>query len=128
MLKLVATRAVAIIPLLFLVSIIAFGLNQVNPVDPAELLLGSAEATQEQIDAAREQLGLDEPIVQRYLDWLGGALQGDLGNDLYTQEPVTDAIRSRAPVTLAMMAGALLVALIIGLVCGILSALPSQSR
>lgn len=123
MLKLVATRVLAIIPLLFLVSVIAFGLNQVNPVDPAELLLGSAEATQEQIDAARAQLGLDQPVVQRYFDWLGGVLQGDLGNDLYTQEPVTDAIRTRAPVTLAMMAGALFVSLVIGLVCGILSAL-----
>jgi peptide/nickel transport system permease protein len=123
MLKLLAIRAVAIIPLLFLVSVIAFGLNQVNPVDPAELLLGSAEATQEQVDAARAELGLDEPVVQRYLDWLGAALQGDLGNDIYTQEPVTSAIRSRAPITLAMMAGALFVSLVVGLVCGILSAL-----
>jgi peptide/nickel transport system permease protein len=122
-LKLLAVRAVAIVPLLFLVSVVAFGLNQVNPVDPAELLLGSAEASQEQVDAAREQLGLNEPVVQRYLDWLGAAVHGDLGTDVYTQEPVTSAIRTRAPVTLAMMAGALTVSLVVGLVCGILSAL-----
>jgi peptide/nickel transport system permease protein len=114
---------VAIIPLLFLLSIVAFGLSQVNPVDPAELLLGSQEASQEQIDAIREQLGLNDPVVPRYLDWLGGAVQGDLGKDVYTQEPVTSAIRDRAPITLAMMAGALTVSLSVGLFCGILSAL-----
>lgn len=123
MLKLLAVRAVAIVPLLLLVSVIAFGLNQVNPVDPAELLLGSQEATQAQIDAKRQELGLDKPIVPRYVDWLGRAVRGDLGNDVYTQEPITSAIRSRAPVTLALMAGALLVSLTIGLVCGVLGAL-----
>jgi peptide/nickel transport system permease protein len=123
MVKLLALRLLAVIPMLFIVSVVAFGLNQVNPVDPAELLLGSQEATQEQVDAAREQLGLNEPVVQRYFDWLRGAVRGDLGNDVYTQEPVTSAIRARAPVTLAMMAGALTVSLVVGLVCGILSAL-----
>jgi peptide/nickel transport system permease protein len=123
MLKLLAVRAVAIVPLLFLVSVVAFGLNQVNPVDPAELLLGSQEATQSQVDAMRAELGLDEPIVQRYFNWLGAALQGDLGNDVYTREPITSAIRTRAPITLALMAGALTVSLTVGLTCGILSAL-----
>jgi peptide/nickel transport system permease protein len=122
-LKLLAVRVAAIIPLLFLLSIVAFGLSQVNPVDPAELLLGSQEASQEQIDAVREQLGLNEPLLQRYLDWLSGAVRGDLGNDVYTQEPVTSAISDRAWITLAMMAGALTVSLAVGLTCGILSAL-----
>jgi peptide/nickel transport system permease protein len=122
-LKLLAIRAVAIIPLLLIVSFIAFGLNQINPVDPAELLLGSQEASQEQIDAVREQLGLNDPFLVRYVDWLGNALRGDLGNDVYTQEPITSAIRTRAPITLAMMLGALVVALAVGLTCGILSAM-----
>jgi peptide/nickel transport system permease protein len=122
-LKLLGIRVVAIIPLLFLLSIVAFGLSQVNPVDPAELLLGSQEASQEQIDAVREQLGLNDPVIPRYLDWLGGAVQGDLGKDVYTQEPVTSAIRDRAPITVAMMAGSLFVSLTVGLPCGILRAL-----
>lgn len=123
MLKLLAIRAVAIIPLLLILSFVAFGLNQVNPVDPAELLLGSQEATQSQIDAVREELGLNKPLVARYFDWLGNAVQGDLGRDVYTREPVTSAIRTRAPITLAMMLGALTVSLAVGLTCGIWSAM-----
>jgi peptide/nickel transport system permease protein len=122
-LKLLAIRVVAIVPLLLILSFVTFGLNQVNPVDPAELLLGSQEATQEQIDAVREQLGLNDPLIVRYVDWLGDAVQGDLGRDVYTQEPVTSAIRTRAPITLAMMLGALTVSLTVGLTCGILSAM-----
>jgi peptide/nickel transport system permease protein len=122
-LKLLAIRAVAIIPLLLILSFVTFALNQVNPVDPAELLLGSQEASQSQIDAMREQLGLNDPLVVRYVDWLGGAVQADLGRDVYTQEPVTSAIRTRAPITLAMMFGALAVSLTVGLTCGILSAM-----
>ena len=94
MLKLLAIRAVAIIPLLLIVSFIAFGLNQINPVDPAELLLGSQEATQEQIDAVREQLGLNDPFLVRYFDWLGGASRATWAT---TSTPRSRSRRPSAP-------------------------------
>ena len=79
--------------------------------DPAAVLAGE-EASPEQIEALRVELGLDKGPVERYLDWLGNALHGDLGRSLRTGEPVSDTIKQRLPVTLELVVVAQMLALL----------------
>lgn len=122
MLKLIVTRVAVIIPTLFFVVSIAFFLSQASSVDPADFIAGG-QATQEQVDEVRRELGLDEPVIQRYGAWLGAAVTGDLGESVYTGVPVTDTLKSRLPVTLSLTFGALLIALIVGVPTGVYAAL-----
>jgi peptide/nickel transport system permease protein len=114
-------RLLAAVPIMIVVSFLAFVLLAMNPVDPAEQLLGPT-ATAAQVDAKREELGLDRPIVERYADWLGDAITGDLGRSIYTSTPVVGAISDRIGVTLSLTLGGLAFALAIGLPAGIWSA------
>ncbi len=114
-------RLLAVLPIMVVVSFLAFVALSLNDVDPAEQLLGPTAPT-EQVAAKRAELGLDRPVVARYADWLGDALTGDLGESLYTTTPVVTSIGDRAGVTLSLMVGGVFVALIIGLPAGIWSA------
>ncbi|WP_307849601.1 ABC transporter permease [Qaidamihabitans albus] len=96
--RLIARRLVAAVPIVLGVSILTFIVLSLIPGDAAQLLLGP-EATPEQIAAMHRQMGLDQPPVQRYLGWLGGALTGDLGNSLVSGQPVTGELGSRLAVT-----------------------------
>jgi peptide/nickel transport system permease protein len=90
------------------------------------VVLGVA-ASEENVEALRERLGLNEPIWRQYLTWLGGLLRGDLGDSLVTGQPVTDQILQRLPATLTLAAAGLLVGLLIGLPAGLASALKPHS-
>jgi peptide/nickel transport system permease protein len=79
-------------------------------------------ATQENINRVREQLGLNKPLYQQYLTFLGNALRGDLGRSVLRQEPVTQEIIRRFPATIELALSAMLVALIVGIPAGIISA------
>jgi peptide/nickel transport system permease protein len=109
------------------VTFLTFVLLAMNPVDPAEELLGPT-ATTEQVEAKRDELGLDRPIVVRYASWLGDAVTGDLGSSMYTSTPVTTLIGDRIGVTLSLTLGGLAFALAIGLPAGIWSALRAGRR
>ena len=126
MLKFVARRLLATIPLLFFVSLVVFALVHALPGDPAVLFLGE-EATPETLARFRERLGFHRPLVVQYVEWLGRAARGDLGRSLRTNQPVTDAIVQRLPVTLELMAAALLVSLAVAVPLGILSAVKRNS-
>lgn len=126
MLKFVARRLLATIPLLFFVSLVVFALVHALPGDPAVLFLGE-EATPETLAKFRERLGFHRPLVVQYVEWLGRAVRGDLGRSLRTNQPVTDAIVQRLPVTLELMAAALLVSLAVAVPLGILSAVKRNS-
>src|SRR5690606_4912213 len=78
--------------------------------------------TVQQIERTRERLGLDQPMLRQYGDWVGDVVQGDLGQSLFTNRSVTSAIGDRIPVTLLLTAAALVVALLIGIPAGILGA------
>lgn len=123
MLQLFARRVVISLPILVLVSLVVFLMLHVTPGDPAREVAGGMEATQEQVDAARERLGLDEPIVTQYASWVGGMLTGDLGTSFLNSQSVTSAIWSRLPITLSLTVGAMFVALVIAVPAGILAAL-----
>lgn len=114
-------RIGAMVPILVLVTIIVFSLVLVIPGDPALTLLGEF-ATEEQLVDARERLGLNEPLLVQYWDWLSGVLQGDLGTSLFGSRSVGGAIAERFPATLSLTLLALAVSLVIAVPAGIWSA------
>ncbi len=119
-------RLRATVPLLFFVSLVVFALVHALPGDPAVLFLGE-EADAETLARFRARLGFDRPLVVQYGEWLGRALQGDLGRSLRTNQPVTEAILQRLPVTLELLGGALVVSLGIAIPLGIISAVNRNS-
>ncbi len=122
MLSLIVRRVASLIPLLFIVSIVIWGLLLLIPGDPALSLVGET-ATQEQIEAGRENLGLNDPILVRYWRWVTGAVQGDLGTSLFSSYRVTDAVMDRLPVTLSLVGTAFLLSTLIGIPAGIFAAM-----
>lgn len=122
MIRLIGKRLLAVIPVMLIVSVLSFALVALVPGDPAATLAGQS-ATTEQVEAIRVQLGLDQPVLVRYVEWLGHVVTGDLGNSLFTRQPVLTAIGERMPVTLSLAVGALLVALVLGLPAGLYAAL-----
>ena len=126
MFQLIIRRILIMIPVLFLVSLMVFSMVLLVPGDPAVTLAGE-NATQEQIDATRTRLGLDDPVIEQYWRWVSNAVQGDLGTSLFSSQEVTDAITQRMPATLSLAFGAIVVSLLIGLPAGVLSAIVQGS-
>ena len=121
MIRMVARRLLALVPLTFLVTLVVWGLVLIIPGDQAVAIAGDS-ATPEQVDAIRADLGLDDPIPVRYGRWLGAAVQGDLGTSLYTSYSVTDALTDRLPVTLSLVFVSFLLAAVAGTAIGVLAA------
>lgn len=121
MLQLILRRLLIMIPVIFIVSLMVFGMVYLTPGDPAVTLAGE-NATEEQIEATRERLGLNDPLLEQYGRWVGNAVQGDLGASLYSSQRVTDAITQRFPTTVSIALGAIVVALLIGLPLGVMAA------
>ena len=111
---------------IFGITFVVFMIIQLVPGDPARVVLGVA-ASEENVAALRERLGLNRPIWEQYGSWLGGLVQGDLGNSLVTGQPVREQIFQRLPATLLLAGAGLIVGLLIGLPAGILSALKPHS-
>ncbi|MBU2645259.1 ABC transporter permease [bacterium] len=126
MLRLIGQRLIALIPLLFIVSILTFSFTSIMPGDPVDLVLGD-DASEEQIQLVRERMGLNVPIVQRYFIWLGKAVQGDFGNSFFYSVKVMDNIKERLPVTISLAAVSAAIALFVGLGAGIAAALRPRS-
>jgi peptide/nickel transport system permease protein len=126
MLRLVIQRLLALIPLLFIVSVLTFSFTSLLPADPADLIVGE-QGTPEQYKEVRERLGLNQPIVTRYLHWVDRALHGDLGTSFFNSVRVTDAVTQRLPVTASLTAVSALIAIIVGLAAGIAAALRPRS-
>lgn len=119
-------RLLTTIVVVFGITFVVFMIIQLVPGDPARVVLGVA-ASEENVAALRERLGLNQPVWVQYGDWLSGLFQGDLGNSLVTGQPVTEQILQRLPATLMLAAAGLLVGLLIGLPAGIISALKPHS-
>lgn len=122
MLRVVLTRILLVVPLIIVVSTVAFFLGALSPIDPADSILGP-DPTQAQVDAVHAQLGLDRPVTTQFFEWAGGAVTGDLGASLFSHEPVTDLLARALPVTLSLTLGGLVISLLLGLPVGIFSAL-----
>ncbi len=119
-------RVVTIIPTLFFVSILIFGLQQLLPGDPA-LILAGEDHDPTVIAHLRETMHLDKPLPVRYLYWAGGVLKGDLGESVRIQQPVLALIMAKLPVTLELAALAIVIALTVGITAGIVSAVAKDS-
>src|SRR5215468_2150210 len=126
MLQLIGRRLLAMVRLLLAVSVVVFSFIHLLPGEPAVLFLGE-EATPENLARFRAKLGFDRPLVVQYSEWLGHALQGDLGRSIRTNQPVTQAIVERLPVTLRLIGCAMLVSLCIAVPLGVISAVKRNS-
>ena len=111
---------------LLVISIIIFGAVSLLPGDPAQAVLGQG-ATEENLAAMRKQMGLDVPAPMRYLEWLSGAVIGDFGNSLITNEPVTGTIAPRFANTLFLACYAAVIAVPIAILLGVIVALFRES-
>lgn len=121
MISFILRRLVALIPVLILVLVIVFSLVRLIPGDPAVTLLGPG-ATNQQIEALRQQMRLDEPVVMQFLNYVAGLFQGDFGTSLKSGQPVLDQILLRLPATLELSICATVVAILFGIPIGVLSA------
>lgn len=110
-----------LIPVLVGISIFVFLLMYFTPGDPALLMLGEG-APAHQLEALRESMGLNEPVHIQYLNWLKGAVQGNLGRSLRSKKLVTTEILDRLPATSQLALAAVSFAIIVGVPVGILSA------
>jgi peptide/nickel transport system permease protein len=119
--RFVLRRLLASVPVLFLVSLITFGLLWLVPGDPASMFLDTS-ATQEALERVRRELGLDRPFLQRMGEWYLRLLQGDLGTSLLLNRSVTSAIFERLPVTLSLTALSFGLAVLLGVLAGLLAA------
>ena len=123
MLSFLPKRLLQLVPTLFLVSVLIFGLQQLLPGDPALVMAG-----EEKDPAVTEQIrARDQPLPMQYLHWIGGVLRGDLGESMRIQQPVADLIVEKLPVTLQLATMAMAFALLIGLPAGVLSAVRKGS-
>jgi peptide/nickel transport system permease protein len=111
---------------LFLVSVVIFSLIHLTPGDPVQAMLG-VEASQEDIQRVRRELGLDQPLYVQYATWLGRVVRGDLGHSIRTHQPVMEAIVQRLPVTVEISLVAMTVALLISIPAGTVSAVRRNS-
>lgn len=117
----IVKRLLHIIPVLLIVSILVFMMLHLIPGDPVVNVLGLG-ASKASIEATRVQLGLDKPLYVQYFIFLKNALKGDFGVSIRTKTPVRDAIIARYPYTLRLAVGGTIVAALLGVVIGIISA------
>lgn len=120
MLRYAGKRLLAAIPLLFVVPLLVFLLIDLAPGDPAVILAGD-EPTPERIEAIRQQMGLDDPVWERYGRWVAGVLRGDLGTSLLSDQTVVDMLLRRMNVTVSLVTFAMAVAVVIGVLVAILA-------
>ena len=126
MLGYLAWRSLHSLLLLWLVTVVVFGLLHLTPGDPASIMLGE-QATPEQIRDLRHALGLDEPLVTQYAWFLAHAVRGDFGASIRAQRPALEVVLERLPATLLLTAGAFTFALCVGLPIGVISAVKRLS-
>lgn len=126
MIGLIIQRFFQLILLLFGVSVLVFLSMHIAPGDPATVI-GGPTATEADLEAIRKNLGLDRPIPVQYFDYIVGVLQGDLGYSYQTNQSVSDAIITRFPNTFKLAVASTIVAVIIGVTAGIISAIRQNS-
>ncbi|UFX43300.1 ABC transporter permease [Bradyrhizobium sp. 41S5] len=121
MLNFLAKRLVQLVPTLFFVSLLIFSLQHLLPGDPA-LVMAGEERDPAVIEQIRQQYHLDQPIPVQYAYWVKGVLMGDLGESLRNKMPVSSLIAQKLPVTMQIAGMAIVVAFLIGIPAGIISA------
>ncbi len=126
MLTLLAKRLLSAIPLLLFLSFFVYLLVDLMPGDAAANLAGD-NASPADIAALREQLGLDRPLLVRYIEWLGSIFTGDFGTSLYSSQSVTQILTERMPITLSLALVTMVIVILVGLPLGIIAAMRANS-
>jgi peptide/nickel transport system permease protein len=121
MLRFLASRLLATIPVLLVVAVVVFLLLRLTPGDPAAVIAGDI-ATTEQIEQIRSNLGLDKPIVVQFGIWFGKVLRGDLGESFFFKMSVAELIAQRIEPTLALAASTIVLAVLVAVPLGVLAA------
>ncbi|THG29397.1 ABC transporter permease [Naasia lichenicola] len=121
MLRFILRRLLAGVILLLVVSSVAYLLLYLGAGDIGRQILG-VTATQEAVDAKNTALGLDQPLIPRFLGWLGAAFTGNFGTSWFTSQPVVAAITSRLAVTLSLVIGTTIITAVVGTALGVWAA------
>jgi len=119
-------RLFQIIPVLIGVSLIVFLIMQMVPGDPAALVAGEG-ATNEQVEAIRHDLGLDQPLYVQYFQYVGDVVKGDFGESIRTSRPVLDEILARLPITIELAFWSIVITIVLGILAGIIAATKQNS-
>ncbi|MGD9861715.1 MAG: ABC transporter permease [Pseudodonghicola sp.] len=117
----IARRILSTIPVVLFVMVFVFSLLYLAPGDPAAILAGD-QATQEDIENIRRELGLDRSFPVRFAEWSAGIVQGDFGRSIFTREPVSKMILTRVEPTVSLMIVTLVIALVIAIPMGVAAA------
>lgn len=115
-------RIAQLVPVLLGVSVIVFVMMTLTPGDPVEIMLADQQATPEQVQAMRHDMGLDRPPLERFLVFLGNATTGNFGLSFFHRRPVIDVIAERLPATVELTLAALLIAIAISIPLGVVAA------
>jgi peptide/nickel transport system permease protein len=126
MTRYIVRRLVFMVPVAFLVTVIAFALLRLAPGDPV-LVFAGEERDPETLNQIRRSLGLDQPLPVQYVAWIGHAAQGDFGRSIRTRQRVSEAIVERIPATLELSGAALVLSVTVSMVIGTLSAVKRNS-
>lgn len=126
MLSFIISRLLSMLIVVFGVMVLVFLLIHLVPGDPLQAMLGETATPTDQA-ALRQALGLDKPLWQQWQAYMFGLLQGDLGQSLYSKEPISEMLWQRIPATLQLALGGLLVAILIAVPLGCLAALRKDS-
>ena len=126
MIKFIFKRLLAVIPVFFGITVLAFSLTIIMPGDPAEIVLtagGAYQPTEEQIEKKRKEMGLEDPFVVQYIRWIGNAIKGDFGTSLQTGMSVTQELLERVPRTFSLAGWSIIFSICLGIPFGVIMAI-----
>ena len=121
MIAFVLKRMAAALPVMVVVAAVVFAILRLTPGDPAAILAGDS-ATPEQLEAIRQNLGLDKPVYQQFFHWVGQLLSGDLGTSLLSGTPVLEMVVQRMGPSIALCLSTIIVAIVVAIPLGVLAA------
>lgn len=123
--KYIIKRLLQLIPILFAITFLSFGMMRVAGSDVVEKKIENRESnlSQEQVDAARSELGLDQPFLTQYVSWLGKLVKGDMGTSYVSNKPVLKTFLSKLPATLMLTAMSIFLTILVSLPLGIVAAI-----
>ncbi len=115
-------RILSLIPVMFVVSVVVFFIVHLSPGEPASVILGP-NASQSEVEALRAELGHDDPVLVQFVNWLGDAITGNLGESIYANQPVTTVFGQYFMPTLSLTIFSQIIAVLIAIPIGILAAI-----
>ncbi len=122
----IAKRLLLAIPVILGVAFVVFAMVRIVPGDPAQVIAGEA-ATKEFVEAVRKDLGLDRPLLEQFVSFVGNLLRGDFGRSVRSRAPVVLEVRARLPNTISLTLAGMLVAITVGVTAGVVSAVRPYS-